>query len=279
MVSKTPKRKSNSPKKSKSPERKTPTTPPKSPRRSSGLKRLFRDTCNNAYSYIQNIKTPKLILGATPSDTRIESRFPGNSFVFLDIREEPYENHIVCDMNDIKELEYLSKTFRKKFEKIIFDTAVLKFLDWGVPQLELVKKMLIPGGQFIMPAPNCKTGNISSTIGIPRITNKKLDYPNFSQWDPSEKEFLDIVNKVYDEIPLTLSPPCFIPDSWRKKYVLRPQELNMLTNKLYNVILYYNDFLLKIVFKNVELVDYEKNMNNMLGYGFVQSTPLFICSN
>lgn len=247
----------------------------------SSVGKLFLDTCNVVQMYIKNIQHPKLVLGATPCDMEINDRFPGNEFVFLDIKDDQFlENLIICDLNNIKELEYLSKTFRKTFQKIIFDTAVLKFVDWSVVHLQLIKKMLVLNGEFIMPAPNCKTGNISYITGVPRIINKKIDYPDFyQQWDPTEIEYFEIVNKLYDEIPLTLSPPCFIPDSWRKKYVLNTQKLNNITNKLYNLILYYNDFLLKIVFKNVQLIDYKhsKSINSVLGFKFVQNTPIFIC--
>ena len=76
--------------------------------------------------------------------------------------------------------------------------------------------MLTSDGQFIIPVPNCEASIITREIGQPYV-KKGISQHTLGSWNPTEKEYTEVVNEIYDKLPLKLALPCFFVRFYVKK--------------------------------------------------------------
>ena len=248
----------------------------------------FELSCQNVDHYINanKIEYPKLILGATPFDvSNIKNRFPDPSFIFLDIVENKTENSICCDLNNYLELLYMGKFFKHTFDKIIFETSVIKFLDWGLKHLEEIKKMLKPHGQFIIPVPNCASSMWEHLDKKPFVVKNQLHIdrtPSMKHlmWNPDINEYIETIKDIYSQIPLKLKVNCFIPSIWNINFINNPAFIQNAQKLAQEYMMMYNYDLLSIVFSNIELIEWQNTLEQFHRFGFQYSHPTwaFVCS-
>lgn len=200
-------------------------------------------------------KDAVLVLGVDNGERNINERFKEYKnivFVSSEHYNEECPRSLSLDFNELNELSIVARRLEGSFDRIILDDSTFKFSRWTLKHINLFKKLLRDGGEFIFgPAIDMSTRN---------KINKNFDYTK------PENTFFEVSSRILSDFEDELATIYFIGHQDYEKFINADeytQEISRAKN-IYKFI-YESDFSLsdKQKFLRKENIFSDPNLFNL----------------